>query len=442
MKRRDFIKTSAGFIVAAAAPGLWAGSIPVEKPKKYSFKPYTRTKSLAPVMQVTPDNGHYIQTYFDVVPWRPSQQYLAVTKLPDIKRMPKLGDIAEVCLIDLEKETIRTVYKTKSWGVQTGANVNWGTTDRYLYTNDVIDGTAVCVRVDLETGDIKAYSGPLYHIAPDESSVIGFPHELRDVTQLGYGVPPESYDDIKTLPPGAAKDEGIWRTDLKTNEKTLLVSLADVAAKVPEPPPRPNGTFYFWHSKFNPKGTRIYQVLRCLFPGYDGPNYRNPMVFTFNPDGSNIKFTSPGFKVWFAPGGHPNWHPDGEHIIRHFRMEDDIKRFFLFKYDGSETKQLSEKIEASGHPSIEPSGRFLITDDDSETDYGQSMKLRLIDFIADASEVVCELPTINWKKNYPHKLFELDGHPVWNRDFTQVSLQAAPDGYRGLFVFDMKKLMS
>ena len=53
------------------------------------------------------------------------------------------------------------------------------------------------------------------------------------------------------MSPGMSKTEGIWKTNLKTNRKSLLVSIADVAAHVPEPPPVAGGTFYFWHSKAN-----------------------------------------------------------------------------------------------------------------------------------------------------------------------------------------------
>ena len=441
MNRRKFLQTAAGLSVYAAAPRLWFGQRPVFKKKQYKFTSYKQTPSLVPVTKITPDDGSYIHTYFDVVPWSPSQRYYAATKLPFQNRPPVMGDLAEVCVIDLHEETIETVYVTRCWGFQTGANVNWGKTDRFLYTNDVINGTAVCVRIDLETGETRSYAGPLYHMAPDESVIIGFPHELRDATQFGYGVPPVDYNHIKKLPPGASHTEGVWQTDLRTNEKKLLVSLANVASLVPKPPPREGGTFYFWHSKFNPQGTRIYQVLRCIFPGYDYQTPPNPMVFSFNADGSDIHFTSPGFKVWDAPGGHPNWHPNGEYILRHFKTEDDIKRFFLFKYDGSEIKQLSERIIASGHPSFEPSGRFLITDDDDKDDDGNSIIiLRLIDFSSDKAEVVCTMPTINWRDT-GHKVLELDGHPVWNRDFTQVCLQAAPKGSRQLYVFDVKKLM-
>ena len=80
----------------------------------------------------------------------------------------------------------------------------------------------------------------------------------------------------------------LWQTAvyLKTGEKKLLVSLADTAAKVPGPPPKEGGTYYFWHSKFNRQGTRVVQVLRYYM--LDGS--RNPMTLTFNADGTDIRY--------------------------------------------------------------------------------------------------------------------------------------------------------
>jgi hypothetical protein len=123
------------------------------------------------------------------------------------------------------------LYSTLGWGFQLGANLNWGSTDRYLYTNDVVGGSAVCVRIDIETGEIQTYGGPMYHLAPDESCVVGFPLNLINATQMGYGVPlaPEAK---AWLPPGAAEDEGIWKTDLGTNTTTLLMSLAKMAKAI------------------------------------------------------------------------------------------------------------------------------------------------------------------------------------------------------------------
>ena len=131
-------------------------------------------------------------------------------------------------IIDLEEETISTVYKTKSWGFQTGALLHWGASDRYLYTNDVFDGeNAVCVQIDLENGKFTAFEGHMYNMAPNGQFVVGFPLDLLNITQQGYGLPSKDPDNPKKLPYGAANDEGIWKTDLATNKKSLLVSLAD-----------------------------------------------------------------------------------------------------------------------------------------------------------------------------------------------------------------------
>ncbi len=443
MKRREFFRTSAGLLALSIAPGVWAFERPVYPKKKFKISRYEVKNSLAPILKLTPDDGFYLHTYYDVTPWSPSQRYFVVTKIPFQDRLPVFGDTAEICVIDLQEETIETVYKTKSWGFQTASNVNWGATDRHLYLNDSINGKTVCVRVDRESKDVKAFVGPMYHVAPDESCVISFPQEYWAVTQLGLGTPPKDYDNLPSLPPGAAKNEGIWRTDLKANTKKLLVSLADAAAVVPEKPPRDDYTYYFWHSKFNPQGTRVLQVLRCIFPGFDGKSEdRNPLTITFNSDGSNIKFSLPDFRpVWGNGGGHPHWEPNGEYITRILKMPDKKNYFVEFRYDGADFKQLCTKVKGTGHPSTEPSGKYIVTDSKSGKGKEQVCSLHLVDIPADEEAIVCSLPTIDWKEKYTDSVFRVDGHPSWDRDYKQVAFQAAPGGIRQVFAIDLSHLL-
>lgn len=436
MNRKEFLKTSAGLLALAVAPGIFsvAGFSP-SRATKYRFRSLRGENIQVPVTQVTPSDGLYQQTYFDVCPWSPSERYMVVSKFPFQHRMPVVGDVAEVCVIDLYEESIRTVYRTRSWGLQTGTNAQWGASDRHVFCNDIIDGRAVCVRIDLDTGETTAFAGPMYSVAPDESCVVGFPLELFDVTQLGYGCPPKVPGVFKTLPSGASDTEGIWRTDLKTNEKTLIVSLADAAALLP-PPPYERYTFYFWHSKFNRQGTRIYQVLRCLDDtGSDGQ--RNPVNLTFRPDGSELYYTTPDYPVWGAGGGHPNWHADGEHLVRHLKFEDGKNYFVQFRYDGTGFRKLSDKILGGGHPSVEIRSRYLITDVARKTTKGRTIGVRLVDLQAEEEMRLCTLGTIHWEMVGDDPVFRLDGHPVWSRDYKKVSFQAAPDGNRQLFVIDL-----
>jgi hypothetical protein len=442
VNRKDFVLTSAGFLATAILPGIWSCSRPLLDKKKYSFKSIKSDQIRVPVVRVIPDDGFYVHTYFDVTPFSPSQRYFAVTKLPFQDHIPQLGDTAEVCVIDLENETIQSVYKTKTWGYQTGANVQWGGSDRYVYTNDLINGKAVMVEIDLESDKVTAFETSMYNVARNGSYAIGFPLELLNVTQQGYGMPSEDTYNPPSLPPGMSSEQGVWRTDLKSGKSVLLYSVADVASNVPEPMPTPDGTYYFWHSKYNRQVSRIMQVLRCIFPGFDGGGERNTMVFTLTADGKEVFYTGQD-PVWDYPlGGHPNWHPDGEHIIRNMKPGGDTPRICQFKYDGSDFKILSESFNSSGHPSIEPTGRYIITDQRDIIDKNnQVISLIVLDTVSDKAETVCTLPTINTQGlKLITKTMRLDGHPCWSRDYKKVSLQAAPEGKRQLFVVDLSHL--
>jgi hypothetical protein len=447
MNRANFLRTTAGLLSFALMPGVFKVFMPRQKDRKIQFKRVQNDNFLAPVYQLTPNDGNYQHTYFDVTPFSPSQRYLAVSKLPFEDRMPVVGDLAEICIIDTENETIRTVYATKSWGLQTGTNVSWGGTDRYIYANDIIDGAAVGVRIDIESGDIKAFCGPKYSVSPDDSCFVGFPLELFDATQYGYGCPAVKPYEFKTLPPGASKTEGIWRTDIATNKKTLIVSLWDAASILPEPPPYEEYTFYFWHSKFNKQGTRIYQVLRCIdsnvkIKGSKRKFARNPVNLTFRPDGSEICYTTPQYPTWGSGGGHPNWHPNGDYLVRHLKLDDGKDYFVQFKYDGSEFFKLSERIEGGGHPSIEAGGRFLITDSYSREGKNDFVHLRLIDLKADEEIEACKLPTRPRDYDFDDNVYRLDGHPCWSPNYDKVTIQAAgTNGSRQLFLVDMSEIV-
>lgn len=437
--RRQFVWTSGGFVASLLAPGCWSMENPTSKERAFDFAEI-KDGTNVPVLRVTPNDGSYVHTYYDVCPWSPSGRYLAATKLPYGDRYPNLGDTAEVCVIDLRRSTIRTVYKTRSWGYQTGANLNWGATDRFLYTNDIVDGIAVCARIDLDRGETRTYAGPAYHVAPDDSCSIGFPFELMDATQLGYGVPSKDPLNPPKLSPGASDSQGLWRTDLSSNRKSLLVSLARLAARVPEPPPWPGGTSYLWHSKFNNQATRILQVSRTIFPNGEGSS--NTLVFTFRPDGSDVRLLT-STPLWGTPGGHPNWHPDGLHVIRNLPIGGRT-RFCQWRFDGTEFTVLADKIEGGGHPRIHPNRRHLVTDTFEHDSGRQSVVvIRFIDLRSERDEPLCRMRTIDRTvlKSELEMVRRLDGHPNWDREFKKVIFQAAPDGRRQLYIADILSIV-
>lgn len=447
MDRNIFLKTSAGLIAYMLFPGCFFIQNKKKLTRKYKFRDYQKDTSFGKVRIVTPEDGFYIHTFFDICPFSPSQKFLAVSKIPYQDREATYPDVTDICVIDLENETIETVYSTKGWGFQLGANLNWGNSDRYLYTNDIINNEAVCVRIDLETNEIKAFSGPMYHIAPDESAVIGFPLDLINVTQMGYGVP--RFREVNEIT-GAPSDQGLWHTNLKTNEKKLLVSLKDTYEKADDPDYLKGGNCYFFHSKYNKQGTRIFQVMRCLFPDEDvlaEENERpdnskkgwNPMLFTFNFDGTDVH-QSVTREQWSGRGNHPNWHPDGENIIMNLTpswLGEKEMRFCMFHHTGKNFQILSKKFAGSGHPSVSPDSQWLISDyyvKEYVSDTSVGSPIRLINLPVEEEIKIC---TVFTDLKIQDSTYRVDPHPAWSRDYKKICFNAAPDGIRQVFVADL-----
>ncbi|MCW8925082.1 MAG: hypothetical protein OQJ84_02410 [Xanthomonadales bacterium] len=416
--------------------------------KQYDFKRYRETATLVPVHKVTPDDGYYLHTFYDICPWSPSQRFLACTKFPFQDREPKYGEEAQICVIDMKDQTLTEVHSTSGWGFQLGSNVQWGATDRYLYFNDLLDGECVCVRLDLETGKSDYLAGPMYHVAPDDSAVVSFPLDLINATQSGYGYAMDPAR-ARILPPGAAEDEGIWRTDLKTGKKELIVSLAQAYDILPDADKKrfEGGTFYFFHSKYNPQSNRILQVFRCLMPntgnnefGIGGTGIFKPMLVTFNADGSDLKLALSN-DVWGKGGHHPNWHPNGEEILMNLKLDYDRIKFCSYRYDGSDFKVLSETVEGSGHPSFHANGRHIVTDVYPDQDFASKSKevpIRLVDIGSQSEQNLCFVFTLGMPNA---NVLRIDPHPAWSRDYTKVCFNAAPEGRRQIFVADVSELI-
>jgi len=441
MNRRAFLNTSAGFLAVATAPGIFRVNANTRsKTTKIRFREYQRERSVGKVNIVSPDDGFYIHTFFDVCPFSPSQRYLAVNKLPYQDRDARYGDVTDICVIDLEEETIETIYSTKGWGYQLGANLNWGVTDRYLYTNDIIGNQAVCVQIDLRSKQHTAFAGPMYHIAPDESAVVGFPLDLINNTQMGYGVP--AFRKVNGIN-GAPSDEGLWKTDLSSNDSKLLVSLQDAVAQTDNPDFFEAGNCYFFHTKYNPQGTKLFQVLRCLFPNDKTRKGRNPALLTFNSDGSSIHQTI-SWKQWSYGGNHPNWHPDGNHIVMNLVptwLGDNNMRFCIFRHDGSDFRILSDKHLGSGHPSLNADSSYLLSDyyvGEYKSIGEKESPIRLIQLNGGEEAAIC---TVQTDLNIQDSTFRVDPHPVWSRDFKKVCFNGAPAGRRQVFVADLSEVI-
>ncbi|HHN46252.1 MAG TPA: hypothetical protein ENN09_02320 [Planctomycetes bacterium] len=392
------------------------------------FVPYTERSPLCPVERVTPHDGLYIHRFFDTSPWSASGRFLVCLKLPFQDHEPGPEDYADVCVIDLVQQTIEPVYPTRGWGMQTGAHQAWGADDDMLYFNDKLDGLPVGVKLDLRTGKARMLEGTIYMLSPDCSQAIS-PCLIRtNHTQRGYGVSVAQERDV-SQPQGASETDGIFRTNLDTGRQTLLLSLAEIFEALPDKDDYAGDTFYGFHVKYNPQGTRIMFVVRTIHPGKP----MKKMLITCDADGKNVR-VAVHWKVW-NQGHHPNWHPDGERVLMNLDATGGGMRFYEARFDGANPRIIAPAIMGSGHPSWHSEGRFIVTDAYPNEPMARKgwVPIRLIDVAEQQEYNVCWI----WTLGPNLGVLRCDPHPAWNRDFTKVCFTGAPEGVRQLFIADL-----
>lgn len=395
-----------------------------------------------PVWCVTPAAPPTIHRFFDTSPISPSGRYIALTRLPYEDRLPRPGEEAEVIVVDLETGEEQVVARTRGWDTQLGAQVQWGGSDHELFFNDVQAGSwrPFGVRMDPLTGDRQELEGTVYMVSPDGRWAAS-PCLLRTArTQAGYGVlaPPEAIPRNR----GAPEDDGIWVTDTRTGRRRLLVSLRQVVdeAGIDEEEYK-GGDFYAAHVKWNPQATRLMLVLRWV--PHDGGKMR-PNLITMRADGTDIHVAIPA-EEWADKGGHhPNWCPDGDHVMMNLNMRGEGMRFVVARYDGSGYRALHESVVGSGHPSMHPDGRHILTDAyvGEPVAFGDgTVPLRLID-IHDGSETVLVRIRTRPAFSGPKNELRVDPHPAWDRTYTRIAFNACPYGPRAVFVADLSALLA
>lgn len=409
------------------------------------FPEYTEFAPRVPVRCVTPDLPGAIHRFYDSSPFSPSGRYLAVTRLPFENRLPRPGEAAEIAVVDLATGERRIVAETRGWDSQLGAQLQWGADDRTLLFNDVDTATwrPFGVHLDPLGHERRRLDGTVYAVAPD-GRWSASPCLRRIVrTQRGYGVVvPEAQVPENR---GAPADDGIFLTEVATGATRLLVSLAEIFEAAFPAAGRAayaRGDFHGFHVKWNPQGTRLLFVVRWLprtwLPWRRKKQYRRLNVVTLDADGGNPRIAVPD-TAWRKGGNHPNWCPDGEHVLMNLNTDGEGLRFARVRYDGTGCTALSRTLRGSGHPTMHPDGRHVLTDayPHEPVAYGDgTTPLRWLD-VASGEETA--LVRIRTRSDYEEQApaLRVDPHPAWDRDFRRVAFNACPDGRRRVFVADL-----
>ena len=265
--------------------------------------------------QLTFGKKHHFFGYIGqskTIPWNASGRYILGMEIEKANKMPNAEDTAVIFILDTQNNNkIIRLDKTNAWNPQQGTMFYWNPlkpetqfffNDRDLQTNKVFT-----VLYDIEKKErVKEYryeDTPIGNsgVAIDGSFFLGLNYgrlaRLRSVT--GYrGALDWSKSEL------APSNDGIFKINIKTGEKVLLVSYKAMEAKLKEAHPELiNRGLFINHTLWNRDSNRIYFFVRSAFTKKDRIN----VPFTVHPDGTNLR-------VHRLYGGHPEWY-EGNIII-------------------------------------------------------------------------------------------------------------------------------
>lgn len=435
------LRTAAGLALRGLGLERRAPPLPLGREMPMAFRTWRPDDSAVPVVCVTPPCGDFMHSFFDVCPLSASGRLLAVTRLPFVWRYPAPGDLAEVCVVDLERRTLRAVHRTDGWALQLGAHLHWHpTTDRFLFCNERGLGSGAAVRIDLETGEIRRFSAPVYAMAPDGRWALSPALDLINATQQGYGVPEPLWRRRRLDGGGPSAEEGLRRLDLETGRVETLLSIADMVRPLPTADLLGRAVSYLFHVKIAPDGQRVFQVLRSLgLP--DRPAAVRGSIVSFDAGGGDIRLALP-HQAWDRGGHHPSWLPDGQRILMNLVPEGGRElRFVSFGWDGRELREVGHGRRGSGHPTVEPGGRLLVTDAYLNEGFAAGAAgmapLRGV-ALGDGRELClasldCGPPNLRARR--------IDPHPAWSRDGRRLVVNACIGGRRQVLLAEMGGLL-
>lgn len=395
---------------------------------------------------ITPGRRGCFHRFFDTSPFSPSGRYVALLQAPFEDRVNLPGEAATVVVVNLITGEEREVATTKGWEFQMGANLQWGADDRTLLFDDVDTSawTSHGVLLNWQTGERSTFPRGIYHASPDgRRAAVTNPPCMRR-TQNGYGV--LIPDELVPLNQGLAEDDGLFIIDVETGEQDLVAPIRKLILDgVPkhERDDYAEMENYAFHCKWNPQGDRMMVSLRRKPAGHPEPfavRDHGRMwfdIFTCRPDGSEVHRAVP-WPEWKKGGHHTTFTPDGNHLSMNVNLRREGMVLMQVNVDGSDYRPITEALPGSGHPTLHPDGRHILTDT-----YVRELRdrvpagipsdhtpIRLLDLESETEEALVWIPTRTPGQDTMDGVLRVDPHPAWNRDYSMVMVNTFIDGTR------------
>jgi hypothetical protein len=307
-----------------------------------------------PVRSLTRGPKFHWFGYYDKLQFDPSGRYVLCMEASFEGRSPRAEDAIRLGMIDL-KDGDRWIElgETTAWCWQQGCMLQWlpGSSSEVIW-NARENGRYVAHILHVSTRKRRTLPGPIYAISPDARWAVAPDFRRLADTRPGYGyngIP----DPNRDVP--APADAGIWRMDLRTGERALIIPFAGIAA-IRCPRFEFTGVkHWFNHLLFSPRGDRFIFLHR--WTGGAAGTRRITRMFTANLDGKEVRLIDD-----YGGDSHFIWRDD-THILCWATRPEHGPAFYLFEDGGDRLEAVGKGIMTrDGHCTYLPGNRWILCD--------------------------------------------------------------------------------
>jgi hypothetical protein len=358
LTRRQFIRrTALGSFVLPGLLGSVSGASTESKDESLSRAKSRDRKSklsgLPPVRAITHGPKFHWFGYYDKLQFDPTGRYALGMEVDFEHRGPKADDVIKIGMVELKDgNKWEELGQTSAWCWQQGCMLQWrpGSKDQVIW-NDRQDGRFVCHILDVQSGKKRTLPYPIYTISPDGRTAVAPDFRRIQDMRPGYGYAglPDPYKDI-----AAPKDSGIFRIDVKTGGRELIISLDEIAGFGQIPGNPKDAKHYFNHLLFNTDGLRFIFLHRWRATGLSSFGTR---MLTANSDGTDIHIVDP-----YGKTSHFIWR-DPKHILAWSWHPSHGDAFYLYE-DGTDRVEVvgQDIMTRNGHCTYLPGNKWILND--------------------------------------------------------------------------------
>lgn len=234
---------------------------------------------------------HHLFGFHDLIAFNKDGDKLLSLEVDEINHPPLPGEKAKVGYVTWKDQNFHPLGETCAFNYPQGARMQWIDNTHFIVNNRVGDHWGADI-YDIEKGEkVKSLDSTCHSLTKDSKCAFGINYSrLHRLGGYGYiGLDDFTKDDA--LP----TNDGIYKTNVETNETTLLVSIADVAKTDPSTS-ADNGFHHFvTHLCLSPNNKRI-AFLHRFFLADGGVRTR---LMTIGVDGKDIHCLACGFLSHF-----------------------------------------------------------------------------------------------------------------------------------------------